>query len=408
MTSRRRDKARIPRRHPSFRTQLLHAAPVIVVITILTAVADRKWHAFDSLQFFAVDAFGAASAPESRDVTIVAISDEDYKSTFKGRSPLDTSELERLIDAVIAKSPAVIGVDISTADAADAALVQYFAHSPTAIVWVRDAFPAYGTGSRTGTWQLDTVLGAADPPTGAAVGLSVFPLDADHLVRGYYRRISLRTPGGTVVLPSLASKIVETYCDISTRPDCEKVRRRSRDESGATEYPPLHFNFAADRYTFRQIPASSVGAAPPDLLKGSIVLIGGTFAAGRDFYNSPLGQLSGVELTALAVESELRGGGIRNTNEVLMVVMDLLAGVMLVWLSCRWAPGSRANALLSSAAILLGALVASYVAFRGFGYWATFVPVGVSVWLHQLHESAREGRAVRKELEECRKRLGVD
>src|ERR1043166_4403559 len=159
MTSRRRDKARIPRRHPSFRTQLLHAAPVIVVITILTAVADRKWHAFDSLQFFAVDAFGAATAAESRDVTIVAISDEDYKSTFKGRSPLDTSELERLIDAVIAKSPAVIGVDISTADAADAALVPYFAHSPTAIVWVRDAFPAYGTGSRTGTWQLDTVLG---------------------------------------------------------------------------------------------------------------------------------------------------------------------------------------------------------------------------------------------------------
>ncbi len=360
----KRHPAEVTGRHRrSFRSQILHAAPVIVLITAVTAVADRQWHLLDSFHFFALDTFVATAAPESGDVVIVNISDDDYRQTFKSRSPLNPRPLQELIDSVLKQSPAVVGIDISTADADDAPLLGRYERTTTPIVWVRDAFALDASAARTQTWQLDSVLGAQNPPAGIRTGLSLFPRDADRFVRGYYRHVPLKTTDGDIAPASFAWAIVQTFC-------------------------------------------SRVAAAPPGLFANAIVLVGGTFAAARDFYATPFGPMAGVELTALAVESELKGGGITAANEILMIVMDLVAGVVLVWLLWRWTPGSKSHALLASAAILACAFAGSYVAFRGFGYWASFVPVGAGVWLHQLYDRAHDAREIRKELEECRKRLG--
>jgi len=352
----------------------------------------------------------ATAAPESGDVVIVNISDDDYRQTFKGRSPLNPRPLQELIDSVLKQSPAVVGIDISTADADDAPLLRHYERTTTPIVWVRDAFALDASAARTQTWQLDSVLGAQNPPAGIRTGLSLFPRDADRFVRGYYRHVPLKTTDGDIAPASFAWAIVQTFCSSpagARNTMCTALLGRERQEAGdAGEHELLRFNFAGDRYTFRKVPATTVAAAPPGLFANAIVLVGGTFAAARDFYATPFGPMAGVELTALAVESELKGGGITAANEILMIVMDLVAGVVLVWLLWRWTPGSKSHALLASAAILACAFAGSYVAFRGFGYWASFVPVGAGVWLHQLYDRAHDAREIRKELEECRKRLG--
>src|SRR5260221_730124 len=310
------------RHRRSFRSQILHAAPVIVLITAVTAVADRQWHLLDSFHFFALDTFVATAAPESGDVVIVNISDDDYRQTFKSRSPLNPRPLQELIDSVLKQSPGVVGIDIPTGDADDAPLLRHYERTTTPIVWVRDAFALDASAARTQTWQLDSVLGAQNPPAGIRTGLSLFPRDADRFVRGYYRHVPLKTTDGDIAPASFAWAIVQTFCSSpagARNTMCTALLGRERQEAGDPgEHELLRFNFAGDRYTFRKVPAKTVAAAP----------------------------------------------------------------------------------------ILACACAGSYVAFRGFGYWASFVPVGAGVWLHQLYDRAHDAREIRKELEECRKRLG--
>lgn len=398
-------------RRRSFLSHLLRAAPIIVAVTAMTAYADQRMHLFDSLQMAGLDAFAATSAATSSDVVLVTIGDDDYRKMFDNRSPLDAGALRTIIGAVLKQSPAVLGVDISTADANDANLRDVISQTKTAVVWARDAFTR-STPSRDATWELDRVLGADDPPGGATVGLSTFPQDADRLVRGYYRHVPLKSPGGDAAPASLAWAVVEAYCPQKAPADpqqdprgCANVRERARlDTSKKGSEEPLRFNFAGESYTFRKVAAGAVEAAPPGLFEHRIVLIGGTFAAGRDLYATPLGQMFGVELTAMAIEVELNGGGVTTANEVLMVAMDLAAGVLLVWINWRWNPASRLTVAITAGAIVGLAVLASYVAFRGAGYWANFVPVGIGVWLHSFYDRAREADALRQELEECRKR----
>jgi CHASE2 domain-containing sensor protein len=378
---------------PRFLRRLLRALPVILIVSILTLLADRL-HLLDSFHFLAMDLFVAsAAAPESRTV-IVDISDADFHDPqlFNGRSPLDPAMLQSIIAAVAAAKPAVIGVDVTTEERGDASLRTAFAGSSVPIVWARDAEPP-DTATRPSDWRLGDVLGAAPAPD-VRFGVAVFPRDSDRFVRGYYRRV----PG--VRLPTLAWAILDVYCSAPNRPECGRVRERLARGDGDDEI--VRFNFAADRNTFPKIGASAVAAAPAGTFAGHPVIVGGTFAAGRDFYATPLGDMAGVELTARAIESELTGGGLGGVNDVLMFAFDILSGIALVYLNWRWQPGSRLNALVTTTAIAVLAMLGSYVAFRAFSYWATFVPVGIGVWLHECYDRAREAGDVRRELDAIR------
>ena len=89
-----------------------------------------------------------------------------------------------------------------------------------------------------------------------------------------------------------------------------------------------------------------------------------------------------------------------------MIGADLLSAIALVWLNWRWAASSRRLAMVNAAAIVIFALAGSYIAFRRFGYWASFLPIGFGVWVHQLHELAEAAAHVRQELDEYRRRYG--
>jgi CHASE2 domain-containing sensor protein len=374
----------------------------------LTTCAHQRG-LLNSFESTALDAYVATAAPRSGvNVVIVTITEDDYRNPelFGGRSPLNASKLRILVDAILAGKPAVLGVDVATPDPAAGAAFESL--NEPRVVWVQDAFLDAPDSSASSEWKLDRVLGSDSPPEGDGVGLSLFPRDADGIVRRYYRGITLTTDRGSVTRPSLAWAVLRMYCARETALECGRVRA---DPDAAGE--SLWFNFAGDRYTFRKIPAGAIlrtwmqdRTLPTDDLSGAIVLLGGTFAAGRDAHATPLAEVSGVELTAFAIESELTGGGIRPSHHWTMLAAELAAAVFLVWMNWRWPPGSRWNVMANAGAILLLAAAGSYVAFRAFGYWASFIPIGAGVWLHQFYERARDADHARRELEVYRQRYG--
>lgn len=203
------------------------------------------------------------------------------------------------------------------------------------------------------------------------------PQDPDGLIRRHKR--TFETTEGR--LDSLAWRIVAWATG--------GTRRAEPDE--------LILNFAGNRYAFPRYSARDVlagaggeawGEAGP--LVGRIVLLGGLYRAARDEYLTPVGPRAGVELVAQSVESELSGGGIRTTNEALMVVLEVLGGVLMVYLYARLRLGTALAASLLGIPVL--ALVFSFVSFSSVGRWASFVPTMVAVLLHQPHHHAVELR----------------
>jgi class 3 adenylate cyclase len=150
-----------------------------------------------------------------------------------------------------------------------------------------------------------------------------------------------------------------------------------------------------------RIPADAVAAlgdagtevAEDNPLRGRIVLVGATFADSRDFVQTPVGRLPGVEVHAnlvhmLATRRLLRPSGFAVGLAAQLAVV-LIAGVVLtLW---RPLPGT----LLVLALTLAVGLPASYLAYHGAGYTVDVVlPVVATCALGLGAEALRRRRLV--------------
>ena len=122
-------------------------------------------------------------------------------------------------------------------------------------------------------------------------------------------------------------------------------------------------------------------------LRGKIVLLGGTYAAGRDAHHTPVGMLPGVEIQAQALQTELAGGGAGVPSWLLLYSLQLVFGAGVVLLTLRLSPRRAALALLLL--VIGGSEVGSLILTRspvaGLIY---FVPFFVLLVVHQLYEKA--------------------
>src|SRR5262249_19728803 len=115
--------------------------------------------------------------------------------------------------------------------------------------------------------------------------------------------------------------------------------------------------------------------APPvaedNPLNGRIVLVGATFADSRDFFQTPVGRLAGVEIHAnvvhmLATRSLIRPAGWLTSLTIQLLVVAV-ARVLLTWLR------PLAGTVVALALTLIVGVPASYLAFHGGGYAVDFL-----------------------------------
>jgi adenylate cyclase len=307
----------------------------------------------ESLQARALDLLIYLQSPrQPTGLVIVAIDDAAFDALGR-RQPLPRDYLARVLRGVTRAGATVVGFDISLRTASSpeddralaAAIAEFVARGERRLVVAGTALPSAGP--------------LADPVIGHLVISSApdVPVDPDAIVR----RAVLRVGG----MPSFAAAVANVPVS-----DPRTVYR---------------INFIGPAGSFLIIPSdalAAIGDAGVDIagdnpLRGSTVLVGGTFADGRDVHRTPYGLMPGVEIQAniiymLATGSLVRPAGWLAGFTVQLVAV-FLAGLVMVAMRPLWG-----TAVCLAGALLLG-VPASYLAFSRGGYWVDFLlPVAVT------------------------------
>jgi adenylate cyclase len=307
----------------------------------------------ESLQARALDLLIYLQSPrQPTGLVIVAVDDAAFDALGR-RQPLPRDYLARVLRGVTRAGAAVVGLDISlrTPSAPEddramaGAIAELGARGGRRLVVAGTALPSTGP--------------LADPAVGRLVMTSApdVPVDADAVVR----RAVLRVGG----VPSFAAAVTNAPV-----PDPRTVYR---------------INFIGPAGSFLTIPSDAVAAigdagvdiAGDNPLRGRTVLVGGTFADGRDVHRTPYGLMPGVEIQANIVHMLATGSLVRPAGWLagftVQLVAVFLAGLVMVAIRPLWG-----TAVCLAGALLLG-VPASYLAFSRGGYWVDFLlPVAVT------------------------------
>jgi adenylate cyclase len=120
---------------------------------------------------------------------------------------------------------------------------------------------------------------------------------------------------------------------------------------------------------------------PENPFKGKIVLVGGTFRESRDFYPTPTGLMSGIEIQANMVHTLLSRRALLPPHWLLNLAV-LIGACLWVSLLSLWFRPLWVAAL--SVPLIAAFITVSYEAYIHGGYWLDFVAplVGMLAYLH--------------------------
>jgi CHASE2 domain-containing sensor protein len=404
----------------------VRALVVVVAVSLLTLVLDHfGW--LRSLETAALDRLLILKERvQAHDLVVVEIDDADYEQLFHETSPLDPETLRDVIDAIAKNQPRLIAVDLDTS----ARVFKGMKLSPDwpLVVWARGA-RAHGekdgaAGRPRGgeeVYVLDRIMGSDEAPAGLTSGIALMPEDSDSQIRHFERAFHV-VPGNATAAESHAADsfhwaIVKAYC--AGQADDRRCERLFPPHAAHAEGEAGHLllNLSIDPYVFdAPVRASTVLAeanagevsdiSPTFLaLKDKIVLLGGKYESSRDFYETPLGTKYGVDLSAIAVETELSGTGLRHANHYALLALEVAAGLILALLTHLFPHGRKH--LLALAAIPVLALFGSLIAFSSFAMWANFVPVLFAAQIHFLYDKLAEARRLESEARELKSGSGL-
>ena len=255
--------------------------------------------------------------PGAPQVVIVSISREDYESDtlFKARSPLDPARLKDLVHKILEGKPAVLGVDIDTADKSfrsirDAVL------SPR-IIWARDAQLLE---AERGAPNAGAILGGeSDSAFPGESGLAVLLEDSEDSVIRRYQRAATTSTGTLATFPWAIAK---RYAELKTH--------------AKTATPRVDTTAFYIRYT--DIPPRASYSASKILAPGfewnggiqdKVVLLGGRYDR-ADLHKTPYGETDGVDVISNAVETELSGRVQKSVGPVVLTLIGLVALLVLI------------------------------------------------------------------------------
>jgi CHASE2 domain-containing sensor protein len=343
-------------------------------------------------------------------VAIVTINDSEFQTLFGGKSPLDPVVLRELIEAIAASGASVIGVDIRTAHPQFRSL--FVNAGDSVIVWGRLARADRGSAARL--YQLeDFVGGRNDGLSGIAGALT----DSDGTIRTYLREYPVKTGATRGLAYQIALECQRTSCapehlNLLTSKEDWAGRPRMIDFTGnatSSESDPAHSagetNVGASAFdTFGAGAVLRASRSPAwrraELFKNKIVLLGGSYFEAGDEHETPLGTMSGAELTAQIVETELRdGGGSLIPTSTAMVAANTAVGIGLVIAYEEF--GELLAVLVNIAVALLIPPLLSVVFFWSSAFWPSFMAMPVAFLVSRMgdyQESAvkRLYREVRK------------
>lgn len=349
--------------------RLLRSVAFLLLMLVFVFVFNRAG-LLSKLETTVLDTTMRLDAPlQNSPVVIININQQDFAGFFEGQSrPLNPPRLHELITAVSKGGPCVIGVDIDTSFP-QFKEKDWVRNDWPDIVWVREtkhlprnvdelAIPSDVLGGRSNIED--------------SSGLALLIQDPSGVTRRYKRLIE--TTSGP--LPSFAWAVFQ----------------QSRKCSGIA-FPELPENVGSKPLLIRYSRPEGVGrnkfaashivqsALDPkwpenELIKGKIVLIGGTYLD-EDRHSTPLGELSGVEINANVIETELRGGGIEPPGFLSVALLSLFDSLLVIGLFhvFQW----RHAMLYSVPLIVVLSLLCSLLTYKSFAQSPMFALVMIGV-----------------------------
>jgi adenylate cyclase len=345
----------------------------------------------------AVDAFLFLRERQPEPEIVLVTIDEEAFESLGERQPLPRGYLAELADFLLKNGARVVAFDLvvktATTVADDAALVAVSERAAEAgrgrLVFAALARPRPGPdGDR---YEMG---GPFSPALRAMFGFSSGPVGSD----GVIRRMTLVLPAeGGGFLPSFALAAVAGWAEgppagldaalqagtsamllLPARAADGHIRDRQPISLSALTEPAWRVDFTGPPGSFPAFPSGPLVALArrreaPGLdnpFRGKIVLVGATFLEGRDFYPTPVGLMTGVEVQAHMIHTLLARTVLRpprwGANLALLVGACVAVSILSLWLRPLWLAGAGLALIAVFAA-------ASYEAYLRGGYWLDFV-----------------------------------
>ena len=304
--------------------------------------------------------------PADAPIVIVAINDESFNVLNQNLRTWPRADYARLIDAIAAGDPSVIGVDVAwTHTGADVAGDETLAHSlkqadPVILAGLMEHQEGVGYEYDRYAPPIESLVEAA-----ADVGLSNVALDVD----GVVRRVVLCWLHNDVWHPAFGYAVAQAY------------RKELPAPTGVDGSPNLLINFRGDANTFLTVPMYQVlnGEVSPETFADKIVLIGFTTLLEQDLHVTPFGKeglTPGVEIHANVIATLLKDDPIRRVPAWLAMALSLAAIALTILVFWRLKP---IQATIAVGGGILLYLAATLLLFALANFWLPAVsPVGLA------------------------------
>ncbi len=364
----------------SWQRRVLKTLPLMLLALLVTFISSRTG-LINEWQTISLNTQMRLDMPDKEsDVVIVDITQQDFEQIFAGQTrPLNPDALERVIAAIAKGQPCVVGIDIDTS------FPQFknfkVSEAMSNVVWARETAEIPENINEKAV--LLDVLGGQNPEYNKKSGVP-FLIDDSIKVPRLYTRLIKTTEGD---LPSFAWAIFKEgksrNCAGLNFPDLEETAdqfiigySRGKKGAGRTRISASNVLKFSENLDWQN----------NNLIKNKIVLLGGTYL-NEDKSETPIGAMSGVEITANVIESELRGG-VKPPSFLSMALLQIFDGVLLLafFQIFSW----RKMLLFSLPFILLLSLACSFFTYYSFSYWLFFAPVMLGVVLTELFDKGKD------------------
>ena len=388
------------------RARVLRAMLVGLLVSVAVTALSRTG-VLAGWETRAVDAFlflrERVPAPE---IVLVLIDDDAFLALGQ-RQPLSRRYVADLADFLLRSGARVVAFDLvittPSAPAEDQALIavarRWNAQRPGSLVFASLAMPE----ARSGAYAL---LPPFSAELAALNGFANAPLGADGVVRRFtpvlpgadgarLPALSLATLAGSSGLAprDFTARLAAARADISL-PVRDDRGRITRAETSLAQLagPPWRIDYTGPPGAFTSFPSGPLVALarsgtepdPDNPFRDRLVLVGATFVESRDFFPTPTGLMSGVEIQAHMVNTLLS----RRTllpppwylNVALLTAVCVSISVLSLWLRPAWLA-------LVGLALVGGLVAASYEAYTRGGYWLDFLAplLGTLAYLQGAH-----------------------
>lgn len=362
---------------------------------------------------------------KSNDIVLVFITENEYKSGFHGISPLSIKRLANVVNALVKLKAKAICLDIDLSDKAEDDFYFLSSIENAALKKIPVVVPSILKKNTVGVpiqkllethpylpgkYKDGTALYHSRLPKNIAEktmhGGAVFQLDRDGVFRNGNAFYHIEQNGLKKVRPSLPLSIAASYFGITPKKLQQSLDERehhniklliSPNQPGRLEHINIHYgangkitpNFIGNYEKFnRIIDLENILLVNKDdfpigstIIQNKIVIVGGVYDS-NDFYRTPVGRMSGMEILANIAQSIINNDLITHLNFWKAFVLEVLLGALVALFFILF---SYKKAFficgISAVPLIIGS---SILAFSSIHYWFDFIPTIAGVLAHGI------------------------